>query len=128
MCSSTLAEINQVLAPDGQVLDFQNVEKSLLEVVFQKAFSVTLNRNCQNCYIDAYWQLRTLRKTLLNMSNLKKHNILKPFETSLQGTAITDQNLTDEQAEKLLKIPYMAQYIETKSEPQKVRKDDNKGH
>lgn len=58
------------------------------------------------------------------MTQLKKYIILKPFSTTLDGEAITDETLTDEQAARLLEIPYMAQYIEVKPETQKAKKDD----
>lgn len=101
-------------AEANQVREFEKIDKRLLEAIFQEAFAQELNRNCQNCLQDAYWQLRVLRKKLLSPMQLKKHKVIKPFEfQSVQLGVLTEANITDELAEKLLKqAPYMSQYIQ----------------
>lgn len=109
-----LEKINALLwdAEASKVKEFEQIEKSLLENLFQEAFSRKLNKNCSQCWQDAYYELRWLRKKLLNMATLTKYKVLKPFEFQCNNVLVTSENLTDETAELALKHEYMAAYIE----------------
>jgi hypothetical protein len=96
----------------------------LLHQVYQALFNQTIQQGCGNCYqkayfkIQKYWHLSRQNNPQqnTNMSILKRKYILKPgrsLQTSFGGDTLTNDNLTDEAAAKLLqKHPSLAKHFE----------------
>jgi hypothetical protein len=107
----------------------------LLNQVYQALFNQTIQQGCGNCYqkaffkIQRHWHLSKQNNLQhnTNMSISKRKYILKPgrsLQTSFGGDTLTNDNLTDEAAAKLLQAhPSLAKHFEQL--PEVIEKTDS---
>ena len=97
---------------------------ALLNRIYKALFNQTIQQGCGNCYQKAYYRVQ--KYLYLQQQNnpskqetmtiIKRKYLLKPgrsLQTSFGGDTLTNDNLTDEAAEKLLeKHPTLALHFD----------------
>jgi hypothetical protein len=108
----------------------------ILQQVYKALFNQSIKQGCGNCYqkaffkIQRYWFLSKQNTPInnINMSELKRKYILKPgrsLQTSFSGDTLTNDNLTDDAAAKLLKAhPSLAKHFEVLPEITETKEPD----
>ncbi len=96
----------------------------LLHRIYKTLFNQTIQQGCGNCYQKAYFKIRKywhlkqqpISLTSNSMNTEKRKYILKcgrSLQTSFGGDVLTNDNMTDEAAEKLLKAhPSLSKHFE----------------
>jgi hypothetical protein len=115
-------QVTQLLNSASQIAQRQPEAISLLNQVYRELFNQTIQQGCGNCYqkafyrIQKYLYLQQQNQPLNNMTLTKREYLLKPgrsLQTTFGGDTLTNDNLTDEAAKKLLKTyPALIQHFE----------------
>jgi len=103
-----------LLTLSAQIAQKQPEAIALLNQVYMDLFNETIQKGCGNCYQKAFFRIQKYLYLQQQNNPLNKQNImtitnrkylLKPdrvLQTAFGGDALTNDNLTDEAAEKLL--------------------------
>jgi hypothetical protein len=118
-------QITQLLNSSAQIARRQPEAIALLNQVYYSLFNQTIQQGCGNCYQKAFYRIQ--KYLYLQQQNdpsntdhimtyptrkyLLKHD--RSLQTSFGGDTLTNDNLTDEAAEKLLQAhPVMLKHFE----------------
>lgn len=77
-------------------------------------YNIKLNKNCQNCYIDACLSIYNLLKNDINVASatLEQKYILKnDVDVLFCGIRINNATLTDNLARKIIKLGFNKKYF-----------------
>jgi len=129
---------NLLLTLSAQIAQKQPEAIALLNKVYMELFNETIQKGCGNCYQKAFFRIQKylylqqqnsplFNQTIMTITNRKY--LLKPdrvLQTAFGGDALTNDNLTDEAAEKLLDahpalIKHFDRYPSEESENSKVK-------
>ena len=118
-------QLTQVLQSYPQIAQRQPQAIAMLTQVYHQLFNEDIKTGCGKCYQKAYYRIQ--KQVYLQQQNSTQNNLsimtypakkylLKPgrsLQTTFGGDTLTNDNLTDEAAEKLVKAhPSLLQHFE----------------
>jgi hypothetical protein len=118
-------QITELLNSSAQIAQRQPVAIALLNQVYHELFNQTIQQGCGNCYQKAFYRIQKYlylqqqtnpTNNILSMIQPHRKYLLKPdrsLQTVFGGDTLTNDNLTDEAAEKLLQAhPALIQHFD----------------
>lgn len=133
---------NLLLTLSAQIAQKQPEAIALLNQVYMGLFNETIQKGCGNCYQKAFFRIQKYlylqqqsnpsnNQPIMTITNRKY--LLKPnrvLQTAFGGDALTNDNLTDEAAEKLLDahpalLKHFDRHPSHESEKPKVKSQKN---
>ncbi len=112
----------KLLSLSAQIAQKQPEAIALLTDIYKQLFNESIQQGCGNCYQKAFFRIQ--KYVYLQQNNLTNHNmeltnrkyLLKPgrsLQTTFGGDTLTNDNLTDDAAVKLIKAyPSLLQHFD----------------